>query len=98
MSILHVLCKKYSVTSKKWSGKVPTKWAPPENMFKQSAEKLASTLKQNSDDLKQAMSRLTFYINRAGSNLSKEDKSRLENAKDKLRALYTITRKKGMME
>lgn len=94
MSLLHdfvltELVKKYSVTAKKWSGKVETeKGALPENTFKGSPSQVASILHKNSDDLKQAMSRLSFYINRAGSNLSKEDKKRLEDAKDKLRALY----------
>jgi hypothetical protein len=31
---------------------------------------------------------LTFYINRAGKNLSKKDRSKLERAKDELRRLY----------
>jgi hypothetical protein len=35
-----------------------------------------------------AMSMLTFYINRAGSGLGKEQKRTLEQAKDELRALY----------
>jgi hypothetical protein len=35
-----------------------------------------------------AMSMLTFYINRAGRNLSPEDRRRLEAAKDALRNLY----------
>ncbi len=35
-----------------------------------------------------AMSMLTFYINRAGHNLPKTRRSRLERAKDELRALY----------
>ena len=34
------------------------------------------------------MSMLVFYINRAGKNLPKERKERLEKAKDELRALY----------
>jgi hypothetical protein len=85
------LAQKYAVIAKKtkkWSGKVKTKWEPPEDLFTSSATKIAQTLKRNSDDLKQAMSRLTFYINRAGTNLSKEDKARLELAKDKLKTLY----------
>lgn len=72
----------------KWSGDVKTKWHPKEGFFDRSATEIASGLKSASDDLKQAMSRLNFYINRAGDNLSSEDKSRLELAKDKLSALY----------
>ena len=38
--------------------------------------------------LQSAMGMLTFYINRAGDNLSKADRNRLEKAKDELRALF----------
>ena len=76
------------LNEKMWSGSVETKWEPKEGFFEQSAEKIASGLKRNSKDLKQAMSRLNFYINRGGKNLSKEDKARLENAKEKLHTLY----------
>jgi Protein of unknown function (DUF3175) len=34
------------------------------------------------------MSMLTFYINRAGKNLPKTSRARLEKAKEELRALY----------
>jgi hypothetical protein len=34
------------------------------------------------------MSMITFYINRAGKNLSRERRSRLEAAKEELRDLY----------
>lgn len=73
---------------KKWSGEVETSWEPKEGFFKQTASKIASGLKKNSKNLKQAMSRLNFYINRAGKNLSDKDKDRLENAKDALKKLY----------
>jgi len=76
------------VIAKQWSGGVKTKWHPKEGFFNQSAEKIAQGLKSESKDLKQAMSRLTFFINRSGSNLSADDKKRLENAKDKLHNLY----------
>lgn len=72
----------------KWSAKVVTKWEPPEGFFKKSADDIANGLKSASDSLAQAMERLNFYINRAGENLSTEDKSRLEDAKKKLSALY----------
>ena len=38
--------------------------------------------------LQSAMGMLTFYINRAGDNLSKADRDRLEKAKDELHALF----------
>ena len=43
---------------------------------------------RKSEPFRSAMSMLTFYINRAGSQLSAEQRYRLELAKDELRALY----------
>ena len=73
---------------KMWSGDVHEKWTPPEGFFTKSADKIASGLKAASKDLKQAMARLNFYINRAGSNLKDDDRARLESAKEKLHDLY----------
>lgn len=73
---------------KKWSGNVKTHWHPPDGFFEQSAEKISEGLKSASDSLAQAMDRLDFYINRAGSNLSAETKSKMEKAKEILRSLY----------
>jgi hypothetical protein len=41
--------------------------------------------------LQSAMGMLTFYINRAGDQLPKKDRLKLENAKDELRALFEKT-------
>lgn len=71
-----------------WVDSVKTKWHPEPGFFTKSAAKIANGLKAASTDLKQAMSRLNFYINRAGSRLSPKDKARLELAKKKLQALY----------
>ncbi|MBS0283721.1 MAG: DUF3175 domain-containing protein [Proteobacteria bacterium] len=38
--------------------------------------------------LQSAMGMLTFYINRAGDNLSRRDHEKLEKAKQELRALF----------
>ena len=70
-----------------WSKDVETKWSPPEGFFKQSAEEIARGLREASDGLAQAMDRLDFYINRSGSNLSPEDRDRLERAKTILHGL-----------
>ncbi|GAB3395326.1 DUF3175 domain-containing protein [Azotobacter armeniacus] len=43
-----------------------------------------------------AMSMLTFYINRAGRQLSEEQKARLEAAKDELRALFDRPRQSAI--
>ena len=78
----------YVIHADNWSEKVTTKWTPPKGFFELPAEKIATGLKDASDSLKQAMSRLDFYINRAGSNLSDKDVARLDAAKEKLRKLY----------
>ena len=44
--------------------------------------------RRKSDPYRSAMSMLTFYINRAGHNLEPAQRSRLEDAKDELRALF----------
>jgi len=53
--------------------------------LKRSAE---HSKRRKSDPFRSAMSMLNFYINRAGSNLSKERRARLEAAKGELRALF----------
>ena len=44
--------------------------------------------RRKSDPFRSAMSMLSFYINRAGSKLSKRRRATLEAAKDELRGLY----------
>jgi len=44
--------------------------------------------RRKSDPYRSAMSMLTFYINRAGKNLPKQRREKLEAAKDELRDLY----------
>lgn len=53
--------------------------------LKRSAER---SHRRKSDPYRSAMSMLTFYINRAGKNLPKQRRRRLEAAKGELRALY----------
>jgi hypothetical protein len=62
--------------------------------LKRSAE--AST-RRRSEPFRSAMSMLVFYINRAGKNLPKAQRARLEAAKDALRALYRRPRPKGVV-
>ena len=60
---------------------VKTKWHPEEGLFlKKDPEYIANYLIKNSKDLKQAMSRLMFYMNRAGENL--ENKTVLNKVKE----------------
>ena len=59
-------------------------------------KKIAASLKRSAEEshrrksepYRSAMSMLTFYINRAGSQLSQKRKRVLENAKEELRKLY----------
>jgi hypothetical protein len=68
-----------------------------QGVFKlRSPKKIAESLKdsaehserRHSDPYRSAMSMLTFYINRAGSNLPDKEKDKLEKAKEELRQLY----------
>lgn len=64
--------------------------------------RIAQSLKDSAEQSKRrkaapfrsAMSMLNFYINRAGTNLSSQQKKKLEQAKDELRALYGKPRKR----
>ena len=69
-----------------WSENVHTHWRPEKGFFKQSAQAIAEGLMANSDDERQAMDRLDFYINRAGDRL--EDPEKFQEAKEILRAHY----------
>lgn len=53
--------------------------------LKRSAE---ASKRRKADPFRSAMSMLVFYINRAGKNLSQEDRARLEKAKDELRMAF----------
>lgn len=53
--------------------------------LKRSAER---SLRRKSDPFRSAMSMLTFYVNRAGKQLSQSKLERLEAAKEELRELY----------
>jgi hypothetical protein len=86
--------------TRKWSAKV-TKESDAldleKDVFKsKDPEKIARSLKTSADKshkrkaspFQSAMSMLNFYENRAGKNLSEEQKEPLEEAKNKLRKLY----------
>src|SRR5881409_4467016 len=51
--------------------------------------------RRKSDPFRSAMSMLTFYINRAGKQLSGSRRKRLEAAKEELRDLYGKPRRKA---
>ena len=94
-------------TKKKWSAKV-TKTSDAmdlkKGVFKQSdPAKIARSVKASAARSKRkkgstrqsAMSMLSFYINRAGKNLSAAQKKKLEKAKDKLKKKDSGVQKKA---
>jgi hypothetical protein len=58
--------------------------------LKRSAER---SRRRKSDPFRSAMSMLTFYVNRAGKQLSQSKLKRLQAAKEELRELYGRPRK-----
>ena len=60
----------------------------PEGTFTQSSGQIVNILKSKSKDYKQAMSRLSGYINMQGDNLSSADRNRLEKAREGLKRAY----------
>jgi hypothetical protein len=76
------------LSEKKWSGAVKTKWEPPEGLFTKGKTEIARILAAQSDSLKQAMSRLNFYINRAGKNIPKKQLRVLNMTKEVLRKMF----------
>jgi hypothetical protein len=88
------------MANRRWSHDVTVKSdaldLEPNVFTKESPRAIAQSLKRSaehstrrkSDPYRSAMSMLTFYINRAGKNLPKERKDRLEKAKDELRSLF----------
>ena len=89
-----------AATKKKWSGRVTRESNAldlKKGVFAQAdPKKIARSLKRSaersqrrkSSPYRSAMSMLTFYINRAGKDLSAARKRKLEKAKDELRALF----------
>jgi hypothetical protein len=74
--------------AKKWSSKVKTESTyPPEGLFNRDAETVARTLASKRVSPKgpgSGMRMLTFYLNRAGKNLTASRKAELERAKELL--------------
>ena len=90
---------------KRWSRDVTEKSdaldLEPKVFTHESPRRIAESLKRSaehskrrkSDPYRSAMSMLTFYINRAGRNLPKERRERLEAAKGELRAMFDKPRR-----
>ncbi|HZP04168.1 MAG TPA: DUF3175 domain-containing protein [Terracidiphilus sp.] len=73
-------------TARKWSGKVKTDSThPPEGLFNRDPGTIARTLASKKVSPKgpaSGMRMLTFYMNRAGKNLSSSRKRQLERTKE----------------
>jgi nucleoid DNA-binding protein len=79
---------KESKENKEWSEDVDTSWTPPKGLFTKSATEIANVLVDNSKDLKQAMSRLMFYQNRAGGKVETKELGKFNRVQNLLRAAY----------
>ena len=80
--------RKATWSEARWSGEVATSWTPPEGLFTKSAEEIARVVAAASKSLKQAVSKITFYLNRAGDKLSAEDRSRVSGALKIVRGIF----------
>jgi len=70
-------------------------YKPPKGLFKEPGTQIAKQLLADAKSPGQAMQRLNFYINRAGSNLSEADMKRLNAAK---KIISEAVSKKGAVE
>ena len=89
-----------SATSKKWSAEVTRHshaleleegvftWQDPARIARSLAASAEASTDRKSPPFRSAMSMLVFYINRAGTNISDEQRAILEQAKGELRGLY----------
>jgi uncharacterized protein DUF3175 len=103
MALRHI--KKRTKSRRNWSARVTRESHAldlDKGVFiKRSARDIARSLKRSaehsrqrkSSPLRSALSMLTFYINRAGSNLPVGRRRTLEKAKDELRDLFGKPRK-----
>lgn len=70
-------------------------WDDPRRIARSLKRSADRSRRRKSDSFRSAMSMLTFYVNRAGSQLSRRRRATLEAAKDELRALYGRPRRDG---
>ena len=68
-------------------------WKDPKKIAKSLKQSAIKSKQRKGTPLQSAMSMLNFYINRAGKQLDKNQKSVLEQAKDELRKLFTPRKK-----
>jgi len=63
-------------------------WKDPKKIAQSLKNSADTSTRRKSPSFRSAMSMLVFYINRAGSNLDRNQKRILEQAKTELRKLY----------
>ncbi len=93
----------HEATGKKWSGRVTSDSThPPSGLFTKDPETIARSLASKKVSPKgpsSGMRMLTFFINRAGKNLSATRKAKLQKAKEllskRVKAARTRDRKKA---
>jgi hypothetical protein len=68
-------------------------WDDPLAIARSLRDSAEASRRRRTTPFRSAMSMLVFYINRAGKQLSAEQRARLEAAKDELRALYGRAKK-----
>jgi uncharacterized protein DUF3175 len=94
------MTQKHKKSSRKWSARVTRESHAldldqgvftkrrPRDIAKSLKRSAAYSRQRKSSPLRSALSMLTFYINRAGSNLPAGRRRTLEKAKDELRDLF----------
>lgn len=87
-------------SQKKWSRKVTHEshalalehgvftWKDPKRIARSLKRSADASTERKAEPFRSAMSMLSFYINRAGTNLDEDQKRVLDRAKDELRRLY----------
>jgi hypothetical protein len=68
-------------------------WDDPVAIARSLKASAEASSRRKSTPFRSAMSMLTFYVNRAGNQLPRNQRARLESAKDELRALFGRARK-----
>lgn len=63
-------------------------WKDPKRIARSLKRSVEESKRRKGTPLQSAMSMLNFYINRAGTNLTKARKKVLEQAKEELRKLF----------
>jgi hypothetical protein len=80
------------MNEEKWSKEVDVKKHPKEKLFSNgSAKELADWAIKSHKDLRSSMAALSFYVNRGGSNVSKEVKDKVEEAKKLVHKHYGVS-------